>query len=223
MFRLRGSAIEAGLLGALMGYGLPIVTLVMFVSATGVPTGVPVKLIMLFTGAYLVPSWQMLAPVILVMALAELGGTLVLHGIARTGGVKVLARIANDRQARVQASFEQWQRRLGGRDVAAIAVLRLIPFVRMGTTVGAGLIGLKLRDFVMGSAIAALIWAGVPLLLGYIFRANLADIEAAYHTAMGALPMTLGFLGLGICAFVLFRSPATRIKMRTALRLSQQG
>lgn len=203
-----------------MGYGLPIVTLVMFASATGVPTGVPVKLIMLFTGAYLVGSWQMLLPVILVMALAELGGTLVLHGVARTGGVKVLARIASDRQARVQASFEQWQRRLGGRDVAAIAVLRLIPFVRMGTTVGAGLVGLKLRDFVLGSAIAALIWAGVPLLLGYMFRANLADIEAAYHAAMAALPMTLGFVALAICTFVLFRSPATRIKMRTALRIS---
>jgi len=203
-----------------MGYGLPIVTLVMFASATGVPTGVPVKLIMLFTGAYLVSSWQMLAPVILVMAVAELGGTLVLYTVARTGGVKVLARIASDRQARVQASFAQWQRRLGGRDVAANAVLRLIPFVRMGTTVGAGLVGLKLRDFVFGSAIAALIWAGVPLLLGYVFRANLSDVEAAYHAAMAALPMTLAFLGLAICALVLFRSPATRLRMRTALRIS---
>lgn len=192
----------------------------MFASATGVPTGVPVKLIMLFTGAYLVSSWQMLIPVILVMALAELGGTLVLHGVARTGGVKLLERIASDRQARVQASFEQWRRRLGGRDVAAIAVLRLIPFVRMGTTVGAGLVGLKLRDFVLGSAIAALIWAGIPLMLGYAFRANLADFETTYHAAMSALPMTLGFLGLAVCAFVLLRSPATRIKMRTALRIS---
>ena len=203
-----------------MGYGLPLVTLVMFASATGIPTGVPIKLIMLFTGAYLVNSWQMLLPVILVMALAELGGTLVLHGIARTGGVKVLERIASDRQARVQASFEQWQRRLGGRDVAAITVLRLIPFVRMGTTVGAGLVGLKLRDFILGSAIAALIWAGIPLMLGYVFRANLSDLEAAYHAALGALPMTLGLLGLVICAFVLFRSPATRLRMRTALRIS---
>ena len=203
-----------------MGYGLPLVTLVMFASATGIPTGVPIKLIMLFTGAYLVNSWQMLLPVILVMALAELGGTLVLHGVARTGGVKVLERIASDRQARVQASFEQWQRRLGGRDVAAITVLRLIPFVRMGTTVGAGLVGLKLRDFILGSAIAALIWAGIPLMLGYVFRANLSDLEAAYHAALAALPMTLGFLGLVICAFVLFRSPATRLRMRTALRIS---
>ena len=203
-----------------MGYGLPLVTLVMFASATGIPTGVPIKLIMLFTGAYLVNSWQMLLPVILVMALAELGGTLVLHGVARTGGVKVLERIASDRQARVQASFEQWQRRLGGRDVAAITVLRLIPFVRMGTTVGAGLVGLKLRDFILGSAIAALIWAGIPLMLGYVFRANLSDLEAAYHAALGALPMTLGLLGLVICAFVLFRSPATRLRMRTALRIS---
>ncbi|MCA9879625.1 MAG: VTT domain-containing protein [Thermomicrobiales bacterium] len=202
-----------------MGYGLPIVTLVMFASATGVPTGVPVKLIMLFTGAYLVGSWQMLLPVILVMALAELGGTLVLYGVARTGGVKLLERVASERQARVQASFEQWRGRLGGRDVAAIAVLRLIPFVRMGTTLGAGLVGLKLRDFVLGSAIAAFIWAGAPLLLGYTFRANLADVEAAYHAALAALPMTLGFAGLAVTAFFLFRSPATRLKLRAAMRL----
>jgi membrane protein DedA with SNARE-associated domain len=203
-----------------MDYGLPIVTLVMFASAIGVPTGVPMKLVMLFTGAYLVSTWQMLVFVILIMALAELGGTLVLHGIARTGGVKLLRRIASDRQARVQTSFELWRRRLGGRDVAAIAVLRLIPFVRMGTTVGAGLVGLKLRDFVTGSAVAALIWAGVPLLLGYVFRANLSDFEATYHAAMSALPMTLGFLGLAICAYMLFRRPATRVRMRTALRIS---
>ena len=203
-----------------MGYGLPIVTLVMFASATGVPTGVPMKLIMLFTGAYLVSSWQMLVPVILVMALAELAGTLVLYAIVRTGGIKLLQRIASDRQERVQTSFELWRRRFGGRDVAAIAVLRLIPVIRMGTTVGAGLVGLRLRDFITGSAIAALIWAGVPLLLGYVFRANLSDFEAAYHSAMSALPMTLGFLALAICAFLLFRSPATRIRMRTALRIS---
>jgi len=178
------------------------------------------KLVMLFTGAYLVNSWQMLVPVILVMALAELGGTMVLHGIARKGGVKLLQRIASDRKERVQTSLELWRRRLGGRDVAAIAVLRLIPFVRMGTTVGAGLVGLKLRDFVTGSAIAALVWAGVPLLLGYVFRANLSDFEATYHAAMSALPMTLGFLGLAICAYLLFRRPATRIRMRTALRIS---
>lgn len=203
-----------------MGYGLPIVTLVMFASAVGVPTGVPVKLIMLFTGAYLISSWQMLPPVILVMALAELGGTLVLYGIARTGGVKLLQRIASERQARVQVSFEQWRRRLGGRDVAAIAVLRLIPFVRMGTTVGAGLVGLRFRDFVLGSAVAALIWAGVPLLLGYTFRANLSDLEAAYHAAMAALPMTLGLLGLAVVAFFFFRSPANRVRMRAAFRIS---
>ena len=90
----------------------------------------------------------------------------------------------------------------------------------LGTTVGAGLVGLKLRDFVTGSAIAALIWAGVPLLLGYVFRANLSDFEAIYHAAMSALPMTLGLLGLAICAYLLFRRPATRIRMRTALRIS---
>lgn len=214
----RGSAINAELLTTLMAHGLPIITLVMFASATGVPTGVPVKLIMIFTGAYLIGSWQMLLPVIIVMAAAELAGTMLLYGIARTGGVKVLAKIASERQARVEASLDQWRARLGGRDVAAIAVLRLIPFVRMGTTVGAGLVGFKVRDFVMGSVIAAVIWVGAPLTLGYIFRANLADVENAYHAAMSALPLTIGVLLVALAAFLLLRTPALRVRMRTAFR-----
>ncbi|MCC2629497.1 MAG: hypothetical protein K0S14_3147, partial [Thermomicrobiales bacterium] len=57
---------------------------------------------------------------IVALAAAELAGTLVLHIISRTGGVRLLERMASDRQERVQATFDRWRGRLGGRDVAVI-------------------------------------------------------------------------------------------------------
>jgi len=151
---------------------------------------------------------------IVVMAGAELAGTLVLHGIARTGGVRLLERMASDRQERVQATFDRWRGRLGGRDVAAIAVLRLIPFVRMGTTVGTGLIGIRPRDFTIGAGISAVIWTAIPLSLGYAFRSNVATIEVYYHRIIGALPVTLGIASLLLVVSVLGKSAATRARLR---------
>lgn len=194
--------------------GLPIVTLVMFASAAGVPTGIPIAVVLMLSGAYLVGSLPGLAMALVVVAAAELGGTLLLHLIARTGGVRLLERMASDRQERVNATFSQWRGRLGGRDVPAIAALRLIPFVRMGTTVGTGLMGVRLRDFIWGSAIAAVIWTGVPISLGYAFRSNLEVLEGYYGRASDTLPFLLGFSVLALVIVVLGRSAATRARLR---------
>lgn len=197
-----------------MSYGLPLVVVVMFASAAGVPTGVPIKVVLLLAGASLVDSWQLLLLAIIAMAIAELAGTMVLHLIARTGGVKLLEKIAAERQERVAASFEQWRLRLGGHDVAAIAVLRLIPFVRMGTTVGTGLLGINLRTFLYGSAIAAVIWTSVPLSLGYTFRSSIESLEEHYASVMAALPATLGIVVLLAVVGVLVKSAAARERLR---------
>ena len=197
-----------------MSYGLPIVALTLLFSAIGIPTGVPIHVVLLLTGAYLIGSPPGLAVAILAMTAAELAGTLVLHGIARTGGVRVLERMASDRQDRVQVTFDRWRGRLGGRDVAVITVLRLIPFVRMGTTVGTGLLGIRLRDFAIGAAISAVIWTALPLSIGYAFRSNVTTIEGYYHSVLDALPMALG-IGLAIVMIsVLGKSQATRARLR---------
>jgi membrane-associated protein len=175
---------------------------------------VPIHIILLAAGAYLIGSLPGLVVAIVVMAGAELAGTLVLHGIARTGGVRLLERMASDRQERVQATFDRWRGRLGERDVAAITVLRLIPFVRMGTTIGTGLIGIRPRDFAIGAGISAVIWTAIPLSLGYAFRSNVATIEVYYHRIIGALPVTLGIASLIVVVSVLGKSAATRARLR---------
>lgn len=189
----------------------------MFVSAAGIPTGVPIMVVLLMAGAYLIGSLPWLAVAIVAVAAAELAGTVTLHLIARTGGVRLLERLPRERQERVNVAFDRWRGRLGGRDVAAIAVLRLIPFVRMGTTVGSGLLGTRLRDFVLGSAVAAVIWTGVPLSLGFAFRGQLETVEGYYAQTVATLPLLLGALSLVLVIGVLARSAATRARLCEAL------
>lgn len=183
----------------------------------GIPTGMPIKFVLLFAGAYLIGSLPGLALAIVVAAVAELAGTMVLHGIARTGGSRLIDRMGAERQAAVHEAFHRWRRRVGGRDIAAIAVLRLIPVVRMGTTIGAGLLGVRLRDFAIGAGIAAVIWTAVPLSLGYVFRDQKGDIEGYYGTLVDALPAVLGGVLLLFVMIVLLKAPATRVRLREAV------
>jgi membrane protein DedA with SNARE-associated domain len=197
-----------------LSYGLPIVALTLLFSAAGIPTGVPIHVVLLLAGAYLIGSLPGLAVAILAMAAAELAGTLLLHLIARTGGVRLLERMASDRQDRVQATFDRWRGRLGGRDVAVITMLRLIPFVRMGTTVGTGLLGIRLRDFVIGAGVSAVIWTALPLSIGYAFRSHVTTIEGYYHSILDALPVALGIASLIVVVSVLAKSPAMQAQLR---------
>lgn len=191
--------------------------LVTFASAAGVPTGVPIMVVLLMAGAYLVGSLPWLVLVILLIALAELSGTVLLHLIAKSGGGRLLDRLSSERQEQLNTTLDRWRGRLGGRDVAAIAVLRLIPVVRMGTTVGTGVIGIRLRDFVLGSVAAALIWTGLPLILGYTFRARLETLESYYAHTVSALPIVLGAMSLVLIVTVLIKSPGTRHRLRGVL------
>ena len=84
----------------------------------------------------------------------------------------------------------------------------------VGTTVGTGLLGIRLRDFVIGAGISAVIWTAIPLSIGYAFRSNVTTIEGYYHSILDALPMTLGIASLIVVAGVLGRSAATRARLR---------
>ena len=93
-------------------------------------------------------------------------------------------------------------------------MLRLIPFVRIWSSVGSGLLGIRLRDFVIGAGISAVIWTAIPLSIGYAFRSNVTTIEGYYQSILDALPMTLGIASLIVVISVLGRSAATRARLR---------
>ena len=161
-------------------YGLPIAALMLFVGELGVPTGLPSYLALLIVGSLVIHSFPDLLLGVVLLSVVDVAGTALLHVLSRTGGRRILTRITVGREARTLAAMERWRRRLGGRDALAVFVLRLVPLVRLGVTVGAGLLRIRRRDFFLGAVPASVVWVGAPLSLGYLFRDDARAIEAAY-------------------------------------------
>ncbi|HEY7031437.1 MAG TPA: VTT domain-containing protein [Thermomicrobiales bacterium] len=185
------------LLPLILHYGLLVAVVLILLGQVGVPTGVPAELVLLLVGGYAVRSIAGLVVGVLLVAAADLAGSLVLFLLVRRGTTGLAARFA----------------RAGGRDHArshdrlrerrAIFLMRALPLVRIYGTVGPGLVRARLRDFLAGSAPAGLIWAGAPLALGFFLREHLAGVAAGYPA--GAVSIAAVVPGLVMTAIVLGR------------------
>jgi hypothetical protein len=78
-------AIDTTILSLIAHYGLPLVALIVCAGELGFPTGVPVEIALLLTGAYAIHSVPMLLVGVILVAAADLLGTTSLHLIMRTG------------------------------------------------------------------------------------------------------------------------------------------
>lgn len=169
---------------ALIDYGVPLAAVLVFLSATGVPTGVPIKVVLLAVGSAVVRTPTELAVAFAVLVAAEWAGIAALFFGARAAGNRVPRQFAAA-ETRARESLADWRARLGNRDAAAMFVLRLIPVVRIGVTAGAGAFGVRGRDVALGAMPAAGLWIGVPLGLGWVFRDDLRRLEGALGALVG--------------------------------------
>ena len=178
----------------LIRHGLPLAALFVFASSAGIPTGVPVKAVLLAAGALLVASPAELPAAFGLLLLAEVAGTLAVHLLGAAVGPRVVRRMPGG-EARLAGTLDRWRGRVGGRDVVAVFVLRFVPVVRIGVAAGSGVLGLRRRDFLLGAAPAACLWIGVPFGLGWLFRDDVAAVEAAIGSAVGPrVAVTAGIL-----------------------------
>ncbi len=173
-------------------YGVLIVALMVFVGELGVPTGMPVEVALMIAGAFAIHSLFGLGVGLVVVMLADIGGTTTLHLVARTGGVNLLNRLLRKHEERSRKFLEHWRARFGGHDMGIVFVGRLLPIARMYVAIGTGIIQIPLRDYVVGAAPASLLWAAAPLMVGYFFRADVNRLALQYtrieHVAMIAIP-----------------------------------
>lgn len=208
---LRGPAIDATVLSLILRHGVPLVALLIFAGELGVPTGIPAEVALVLAGAYAVHSLPGLVAGVALVAAADLVGTTVLHVAARTGGVRLLERFLPGREEGRAAMMERWRRRLGRHDAIVVFAVRLLPLVRMYIAIGSGLLRIRIRTFLFGAAPAALLWAGIPLVLGYRFRANVHGITERYTRASHAFLFLLPVVGLVTAlAWWIRRGPSPR-------------
>ncbi|HET9015974.1 MAG TPA: VTT domain-containing protein [Thermomicrobiaceae bacterium] len=186
-----------------------------FVGELGVPTGMPVEIALLLAGSFAVHSVPGLIVSLVIVAVADICGTTTLHLVARTGGSRLLSRILGRFERRSEDVMERWRARFHGHDMEVVLVGRMLPLVRMYIAIGAGLLRIRFRDFLIGAAPAGLIWAGTPLVIGYFFRHDVQRLATDY-TVVTQTAIIIGpaVVLIAVLAWWVRRASSTRARLR---------
>lgn len=207
---------EQAILSLVQQHGIPLVALIVLVGELGVPTILPVEIALLVVGGTSIHSFPALLSGLFLVVAADLIGTTLLYTVARSGGVRLLTRLA---PRLVEASdggvMTHWRQRLGNRDVAVVFVTRILPLVRMWATISAGLLRFRVRDFLSGAAPAAVVWAGTPLVIGYLFRDQVTNLTARFTSASHLLTLIVPVMVVvAVVAWWVWRGHVLRARIR---------
>ena len=121
------------------------------------------------------------------------------YEIGRTRGAKVLnllCRISLEPDSCVRRTESLF----AARGARSLLFAKFLPGLGTAAPPLAGMIGMKIRRFLVYDAAGAFLWAGGFIGLGYLFRKQL-DLVARYATGLGAglFVMLAGSLGAYIC------------------------
>jgi membrane protein DedA with SNARE-associated domain len=218
--RSEGSfAIQSTVLSLISQYGVFFVAALIFFGELGVPTGIPEEVALLLAGAYAVHSVPALLLTLALMTIADIAGTTLLNVAVRTGGVGLLHRVLRRYEYRRPGLVDRWQAKFGRHDVLFVFSIRLLPLVRMYITIASGLLRTRMRDFLEGAAPAALIWAGTPVVLGYVLRNRVQAFETEYSTLSHLILVASPLIGVAGAAIWWLRAHFTLAqRMRQARR-----
>ena len=168
-------------------YGLLLVFVNVLLEQAGAP--VPATPTLVVAGTAAASGDLSITAILLVSLVACLLGDLPWYWAGRHfgGGVmRTLCRISLSPDSCVRSSevrFERW----GGR---MLVVAKFVPGLSTVAPPLMGAMGLSLHLFLLLDGVASLLWAGVPVALGYIFAAQVDSLFAALATA-GTLALEL--------------------------------
>ena len=174
--------------GLLAQHGLLLVFANVLLTQSGVP--VPAVPLLVIAGAFVGQGKIALAPLLLVSVAASLAGDTLWYFGGRRYGYRVLrtlCRITIEPDSCVKQAeniFERW-------GAPSLMVAKYVPGFSTVAPPLAGTMQLGLAPFLAFSAVAATLWAGLPIALGAIFH---AEVESALAW--------LGNMGAGAAAVV---------------------
>ena len=147
------------------------------IEEAGVPLPVPGDMLVMFAGEHHLHTLAYDLSILAAASAAVFVGSSLLYYVARRGGrplVERLSKYLHFHTNRLER-LERWFRRLGP---SAIVFGRLIPGLRVPTTVMAGLSEVPYRVYASTAAIAALLWSAVYFWLGVFIHHELRNFTA---------------------------------------------
>jgi membrane protein DedA with SNARE-associated domain len=176
-------------------HGLLAAFVLILIEEAGVPVPVPGDIFMLLLGVQAKQGHIQLWQALLVMELATLIGASFLYMVARAAGRPLVYRygrfIRLDPNRLDQA--EGWLTRHGWR---AILVGRLIPGLRILTTIACGVLAVPRRTFLLATGVGAFIYIAVYTLLGYFIGPPVVQLLEGLHLPFSLIGSLLVLIAL---------------------------
>ena len=174
------------------------------IEEAGIPIPVPGDMLLMLAGSQQHrPVWFSLV-VIAIASAAVMCGSSVLYAVMRRGGRPLLLKygaLFHLHPERV-TRMEGWFRRRGRW---ALILGRLIPGLRIPTTIMAGIAGITYREYVVYAGIAAVLWSSIYVVLGAgllrIWPLIVALIAEALDDVPRAVLLVIG-IGGGVMALL---------------------
>ena len=172
-----------------------------FIEEAGIPIPIPGDTLVMLAGTQKPHTLGHAVEVIGVSTLAVLLGSSLLFLVVRQGGRPLLVRygkyiLLDERRLE---RVEDWFRRRGP---PAIVVGRLIPGLRIPTTIMAGVSGMPFHEYALTAAIAGLIWSTFYYLVGNALGRAAPFVLALLADVLDDVPRW--FLVLGAVLIVTF-------------------
>lgn len=150
-------------------YGVWALFALLLVEEAGVPLPAPGDTLIAFAGAQPHRTLPYTLEVLGLCTLAVFLGSSALYWVMRVGGRSFLTRYGHYLHLNPQR-LERMETWLARRGTLAIILGRLIPGLRVPTTVMCGLSGVPYRVYAPSAALAGLIWSALYFLLGAVLQ-----------------------------------------------------
>jgi membrane-associated protein len=158
-------------------YQFPALLLLILVEEAGVPLPVPGDALVALAGARSHMALPYAVAVVSTATVAVFCGSSLLYALVQRGGRPLLEKYGKYLHLNPSrlARMERW---IQGRGLLGILLGRLIPGLRIPTTVIAGLANVPYRVFALATAISAVIWSAFYFWLGSIVYRHAALLAA---------------------------------------------
>ncbi len=190
-------------------YELPTLLILIFIEELGLPLPLPSDVLIAYAGARHGRDPVNALLVIGTVSLAVALGSSVLYEVSRRGGprvVRILSKVLHLKPERVE-KLQGWFQRRGAW---GIVLGRLIPGLRIPTTVMAGLAGVPYRVFIPATCFAAVLWSTIFYFAGNAIGRLFEPIAGIIGAEPGRLFGLLVILA-GVAALVFSLPPRWRV------------
>jgi membrane protein DedA with SNARE-associated domain len=183
------------LLGLFNAHELATLFVAILIEEAGIPIPIPGDTLVTLAGTQTPHAIGHALAIVAVSSLAVFLGSSVLFTLVQREGRPLLTKygkyvLLHERRL---AQMEAWFARRGR---SAVIVGRLIPGLRIPTTIMAGLSGMAYAEFALMTAIAALVWSGFYYMLGSVLGNTAPLVLALGADILDDVPPWLLVLGL---------------------------